>query len=232
MLGYCERRAGAVAREHVVRAALVGRLAVRHRADDRQLVGDLGGLRQRLAELARLRSWWRSSPCRPGTRWERTAWDRTSPGGRSRRAGRCGSPSRPWPRSPRSSSGRPAPRAAAGRPEVRPPSPIVPTVRNPRRLNRLWNDSLAIDTSPCSARCVAGRFETTRQSPGRQAIGRATCCRGSPLCLEIRSPRVVERKRPLQRGATASWQLREGGIRASCRRRAGRTAASGLSAKR
>ena len=36
-----QRRAGPVAGEHVVRAALVGRLAVRHRADDGDLVGDL-----------------------------------------------------------------------------------------------------------------------------------------------------------------------------------------------
>ena len=41
MLGILQRRAGPVAGEHVVRAALVGRLAVRHRAADGDLVGDL-----------------------------------------------------------------------------------------------------------------------------------------------------------------------------------------------
>ena len=45
-----ERRAGAVAGEHVVRAALVGCLAVGHRAADGDLVRDLGGLFERLAE--------------------------------------------------------------------------------------------------------------------------------------------------------------------------------------
>ena len=45
-----ERRARAVAREHVVRAALVGGLAMRHRPADRELVGDLRRVRQHLAE--------------------------------------------------------------------------------------------------------------------------------------------------------------------------------------
>lgn len=40
--GVLDRRAGPVAGEHRVRAAFVGRLAVRHRADDGNLVGDLG----------------------------------------------------------------------------------------------------------------------------------------------------------------------------------------------
>ena len=46
-----ESGTGSISREHVVRAALVRRLAVRHRADDRQLVGNLSGLGERLAEL-------------------------------------------------------------------------------------------------------------------------------------------------------------------------------------
>ena len=45
-----ERGARLVAREHVVRAALVGRFAVRHRTADRDLVGDLGRLLQVLVD--------------------------------------------------------------------------------------------------------------------------------------------------------------------------------------
>jgi hypothetical protein len=42
--------AGLVAGEHIVRAALVSRFAMRHRADDGDLVGDLRRLRQRFAK--------------------------------------------------------------------------------------------------------------------------------------------------------------------------------------
>ena len=117
--GEGEGRAGPVAGEHVVRAALVGGLAVRHRADDGDLVGDLGGLGEALAELTRRRSWWGSSPSRRGTRSGRAAWDRTSPGGPSRRAGRCGCTSRPWawPRRP----GRPPGGGSTGRGSDRAP---------------------------------------------------------------------------------------------------------------
>ena len=49
-LGILDRRAGPIAGEHVVRAALVGRFAVAHRADDAELVGHAGRLRPHLAE--------------------------------------------------------------------------------------------------------------------------------------------------------------------------------------
>ena len=48
--GILERRAGAITREHVVRAPLVRGLAMGHRANHRQLVGELGGLGKRLTE--------------------------------------------------------------------------------------------------------------------------------------------------------------------------------------
>ena len=50
MLGNVEGRAGPVAGEHVVRAALVGGLAVRHRAADGDLVGDLGRVLEQFVE--------------------------------------------------------------------------------------------------------------------------------------------------------------------------------------
>ena len=49
-----DRRTGAIAGEHVVRAALVGRFAMAHRADDAQLVGHAGRFRPHFAKnLAR-----------------------------------------------------------------------------------------------------------------------------------------------------------------------------------
>ena len=51
MDGYSSAGRRAVAGEHVVRAALVGGLAVGHRADERDLVGDLRGFLHELAEL-------------------------------------------------------------------------------------------------------------------------------------------------------------------------------------
>ena len=51
MDGYSRAGDGPVAGEHVVGAAFVGGLAVGHRADDGDLVGDLGGFLQVLAEL-------------------------------------------------------------------------------------------------------------------------------------------------------------------------------------
>ena len=45
-----QRRARPIAREHVVRAALVGRLAVGHRAADREFVGDLGRMREQFTK--------------------------------------------------------------------------------------------------------------------------------------------------------------------------------------
>ena len=46
-----QRRAGADAGHHVVRAALVGGFAVGHRADDRDFVGNLRGLLHQLGEV-------------------------------------------------------------------------------------------------------------------------------------------------------------------------------------
>ena len=45
-----QRGTGSVAGEHVVRAAFVSRLTMRHRADDGQLVGDVGRLDERVAK--------------------------------------------------------------------------------------------------------------------------------------------------------------------------------------
>jgi len=50
MLGYWRAGLGTIAGEHVVRATLVGRLAVSHRANHRELVGKLGCLGKCLAE--------------------------------------------------------------------------------------------------------------------------------------------------------------------------------------
>jgi hypothetical protein len=49
--GEHQRGAGPVPGEHVVGTTLVGRFAVGHRADDSDLVGDLGRLWQEFAEL-------------------------------------------------------------------------------------------------------------------------------------------------------------------------------------
>ncbi len=95
-----------VAGEQLQRAGRMAAAGVGHRAQDGEPVGDLRQSRQQLADVNAGR-WWRWAGTARGSRRERQAWDRRSPGGSPRRAARRGS--RPSCRRP--AARRPGPEA-------------------------------------------------------------------------------------------------------------------------